>query len=106
MSINFRKQSVIGFIMIVVLLSGCAATPRLTYTNFNRVKAGMTEEEVIGILGEPTKVTSVNVDTGIGSLFGLDKLSGTNMIWNTEDAKANVIFFKGKVKSTNFTNQF
>jgi len=104
MSINF-SQSVIGFIMMVVLLSNCA-TPGLTYTKFNRVKEGMTEEEVIRILGEPTKVTSVNVDTGIGSLFGLNNLSGTNMIWNTGDAKANVIFFKGKVKSTNFTNQF
>jgi len=104
MSINF-SQSVIGFIIMVILLSSCA-TPRLTYTNFNKVKEGMTEEEVIRILGEPTKVTSVNVDTGIGSLLGLDKLSGTNMIWNTDDAKANVIFFKGKVKSTNFTNQF
>ena len=99
------SQTVIRLIMLVVLLSSCA-TPGLTYTNFNRVKEGMTEEEVISILGEPTKVTSVNVDTGIGSIFGLDKLSGTNMIWNTDNAKANVIFFKGKVKSTNFTNQF
>jgi hypothetical protein len=104
MSIKFN-QAVIGFVMLVTLLSSCA-TAGLTYTNFNRVKEGMTEEEVISILGEPTKVTSVNVDTGIGSLFGLDKLSGTNMIWSTNDAKANVIFFKGKVKSTNFTNQF
>jgi hypothetical protein len=104
MSIKF-SQVVIGFIMLVGLLSSCA-TPGLTYTNFNRVKEGMSEEEVISILGEPTKVTSINVDTGIGSLFGLDKLSGTNMIWSTQAAKANVIFFKGKVKSTNFTNQF
>jgi hypothetical protein len=104
MSIKY-SQAVIGLVMLVVLLSSCA-TPGLTYTNFSRVKEGMTETEVISILGEPTKVTSINVDTGIGSLFGLDKLSGTNMIWSNPDAKANVIFFKGKVKSTNFTNQF
>jgi len=46
------------------------------------------------------------VETGIGSIFGLDSLSGTNMIWTSGEAKAHVIFLKGKVKSKNFTNQF
>jgi hypothetical protein len=93
------------FIIVLVLLSSCA-TPRLTYTNFSKIQKGMTEGEVIKLLGEPTDVTSVSLDTGIGAIFGLDELSGTNMIWKTYDAKANVIFFKGKVKSANFTNQF
>jgi hypothetical protein len=102
----FRYKFISGFIMLAVLLSSCATPPRLTYSNFLQIEDGMTEQEVIGILGEPTKVTSGSLDTGIGSILGLDKLSGTNMFWETEEAKADVIFFKGKVKSKNFTNQF
>jgi len=92
--------------MLAALLSSCATPPRLTYNNFIQIQDGMTEQEVMNILGEPTKVTSGSLDTGIGSILGLDKLSGTNMIWVTDEAKADVIFFKGKVKSKNFTNQF
>jgi hypothetical protein len=42
----------------------------------------------------------------IGDILGVEKLSETHMIWKTTDAKALVIFFQGKVKSFNFTNQF
>ncbi len=102
----FRYKLISCFILLAVLMSSCATTPPLTYSNFTRVQDGMTEQEVMDILGEPTKVTSGSLDTGIGSVLGLDKLSGTNMIWVTEEAKADVLFFKGKVKSKNFTNQF
>lgn len=91
--------------ILVILLSSCA-TPRFSYTNFVQIKEGMTEEEVINILGEPTKVTSSSLETGVGKIFGIDSLSGTNMMWKTDDAKAYILFFKGKVKSKNFTNQF
>ena len=66
----------------------------------------MSEQDVIKILGQPDKVTSVNIDTGIGKVIGLNDLSGTNMIWSSASTKANVIFFQGKVRSSNFTNQF
>ncbi|MCK5877214.1 MAG: hypothetical protein KAG43_06230 [Candidatus Marithrix sp.] len=92
--------------ILVILLSGCA-TPQLNYTNFSRVEKGMTELEVIKILGEPTKVTGGSVDTGtIGTLFGFDNLSGTTMTWVTNDIKANVIFLKERVKTKSYSNQF
>jgi len=93
------------FIILAFLLSSCA-TSRLTYSHFTQIEKGMTEKEVINILGEPTKVTSGSLETDIGAIFGIGSLSGTNMIWKTGDAKAIVIFLKGKVKSKNFTNQF
>lgn len=92
-------------ILGIISVGGCASSS-LTYDNFLKVKPGMSEREVIRLLGEPHKVTSVNIDTGIGKVLGLGDLSGTNMIWSTTDAKANIIFLKGKVKSSNFTNQF
>jgi hypothetical protein len=101
---HLPKFAIIILLAFTLLLTGCA-TPGLTYTNFAKVQQGMTEQEVISILGEPTKVSSMNVDAGL-SILGLDSLSGTSMIWADGSAKANVIFFKGKVKSANFTNQF
>lgn len=93
------------YILGFICLAGCASSS-LTYSNFVKVKPGMSEREVIDLLGEPHKVTSVNIDTGIGSILGLGDLAGTNMIWTTPEAKANVIFLKGKVRNYNFTNQF
>ena len=102
----FRYKFISSFILLAVFMSSCATTPPLTYSNFTRIQDGMTEQEVMKILGEPTKVTSGSLDTGIGSVLGLDKLSGTNMIWVTDEAKADVFFFFFFVKSKNFTNQF
>jgi len=88
-------------ILIVFVSIGCS-TKRLTYTNFLKVEDGMTEKEVIQILGEPTDVTSV----GVGKVLGIETFSGTNMMWLTKEAKVNVVFFRGKVQSSNYTNQF
>jgi hypothetical protein len=92
------------FIMLAPLLSSCA-TSRVTYSNYLKIEKGMDEQEVVQILGEPTVVPSGKIDAGtIGSLFGLDNLSGTTMTWITDEAKANIIFFEGKVKTMGFTN--
>jgi len=93
--------------MPLLLLNCATIPPGLTYDNFLRIKKGMTEQQVIKILGEPTDITSVSVDAlGIGEIFGISEVSGTNMFWTTDKAKANIIFLQGKVKSSNFTNQF
>jgi hypothetical protein len=94
-------------ILLLLLLANCATTGGLNYNNFLKIKEGMSQEEVIDILGEPTDITSVSVSTGgLGGLFGLGNASGTNMIWVTGGAKANVIFVGNKVRSSNFTTQF
>lgn len=87
------------------LLAGCSSN-KLTYSTFLKVQKGMTPEEVIDILGDPTDVTAVSADMGFGAIFGLGDLSGTNMVWKSDEGKANVIFLNNKVKSSNFTNQF
>ncbi|OQW93627.1 MAG: hypothetical protein BWK79_10160 [Beggiatoa sp. IS2] len=103
----FSQLKYFSIILSIVLLANCATTGGLNYSNFLKVKDGMSQEEVIDILGEPTDITSVNLSTGgLGSLFGLGDVSGTNMIWAVGGAKANVIFVGNKVKSSNFTTQF
>jgi len=102
--LSYFYKSLTVLIMLAPLLSSCA-TPRVTYSNFLKIEKGMGEQEVVQILGEPTKVTSGKIDAGaIGSLFGLDNLSGTTMTWITDEAKANIIFFEGKAKTMGFTN--
>jgi len=101
-----NRYKILTIFIILITLFACS-TPGLTYSSFAKVQKGMTEQEVIDILGEPTKVTSVNLDAGtIGSIFGVEALTGTNMIWDTNNAKADIVFVQGKVKSANFTNQF
>ena len=97
----------IGTMIFVCLFWGCSTVSELTYRNFVKVENGMTEQEVVDILGEPTEVTSVSLDPGmVGNMFGIKELAGTHMIWKTDKAKANVILVGGKVRSANFTNQF
>jgi len=102
---SFYKTTTILFLLTFIM--ACSTPGELTPGNFRKIQEGMTEQEVIDILGDPTEMSSVNVSPGtIGSIFGVDKLSETHMIWKTTNAKALVIFFQGQVKSFNFTNQF
>lgn len=102
---SFYKNTTI--LLLLTFLISCSTPGELTPGNFRKIQEGMTEQEVVDILGDPTKMSSVNVAPGtIGSIFGIDTLSETHMIWETTNAKALVIFFQGKVKSFNFTNQF
>jgi hypothetical protein len=64
----------------------------------------MTEQEVLQILGEPTKSPVLNCQGQPVPFWVLIKLGGTNMIWIGEEARANIIFVQGKVKTANFTN--
>jgi hypothetical protein len=103
----FSQYKPLMMILLITLLASCATTGSLNYSNFLQVKEGMSQEEVIDILGEPSDITSVNLSTGgLGGLLGLGDVSGTNMIWATGGAKANVVFVGNKVKSSNFTTQF
>jgi hypothetical protein len=100
-----RKPMIYLIILIIIGITSCTLTPpRLTYSNFSQIKEGMTEQEVLQILGEPTKVTSIKLPGATSSILGIDKLGGTNMIWIGEEARANIIFVQGKVKTANFTN--
>lgn len=80
--------------MALALAAACliAACSRVTQDNFLKVQEGMSEEEVIAILGRPTESNSVTV---LG-------ISGTASRWVSGDAVIVVRFVNGKVALKSF----
>lgn len=69
-----------------------AACSKVTQENFAKVEEGMSEQEVIALLGSPTESNSVNV---LG-------VSGTASRWITNDTEVTVRFVNGKVALKTF----
>ncbi len=77
-------------IALLALLAGCASS-RLTRANYDRVAVGMTEREVVEILGDPDE------NKGGGIAIGDIDASGRVMTWESGDRHAVVTFAQGKV---------
>ena len=75
--------------MAIVVLAACS---KVTQENFSRIQDGMSEQEVIALLGTPTESSSVN-------LLGV---SGTSSRWTAGDAAISVRFVNGKVALKSF----
>ncbi|MEW5708017.1 MAG: DUF3862 domain-containing protein [Pseudomonadota bacterium] len=74
----------------LVVLTACGS--KITQENFDKIKAGMTQEEVTTLLGEPTE----------SSGFSLGNLSGTSAVWKDKDGAIHIQFVNGKVLSKQF----
>jgi hypothetical protein len=81
--------SLLTSVLAAVLLAACT---RITQENFSRIERGMTEQEVISILGSPTESSSVDV---LG-------ISGTAARWAGNNAEITVRFVGGKVALKSF----
>jgi hypothetical protein len=99
------------FLCFVVLTAGCALlNPRVSHDNYLKITNGMSEQQVSNILGEPTEVKSAgaNMDLGsvlginVGSLVGIDSLSGSYMKWQNAEASVHILFVGGKVRFKNY----
>ena len=73
----------------LLLLAACS---KVTQENFNKVQDGMSEQEVVALLGSPTSSSSVQV---LG-------ISGTSSNWEAGDAVITVRFVNGKVALKSF----
>ena len=69
-----------------------AACSKVNQENFAKIQEGMSEQEVISLLGSPTESNSVNV---LG-------ISGTSSRWVGRDAVIDVRFVNGKVALKSF----
>ena len=85
------KQKLIA-VSLCLLLIACT---RVNQENYDKVTSGMTYDQVINILGEPTKTTQL----------GLGELSTTTAIWECQNAKVVIQFFNDKVKMKNFQSK-
>jgi uncharacterized protein YcfL len=76
-------------VLAMLLLVACS---RVTQENFLKIQEGMSEQEVISVLGTPTESNSVNI---LG-------VSGTASRWVSGDAVIAVRFVNGKVATKTF----
>lgn len=75
--------------LLVLLLAACS---KVSEQNFGKIEEGMTEEQVMAILGKPTEANSVSV---LG-------VSGTTSRWVGNGATITVRFVNGKVALKSF----
>lgn len=70
--------------LLILLLAACS---KVSEENFAKIEEGMSEGQVIALLGQPTQATSVSV---LG-------VSGTTSRWEGSGAVITVRFVNGKV---------
>ncbi|HUQ24568.1 MAG TPA: hypothetical protein VM140_02775 [Burkholderiales bacterium] len=75
-----------------LLLSSCA---KVTQDNFARIEDGMSEQDVMTLLGKPTRSNSI----------GLLGFSGTSSSWASDDAEINVRFLNGRVALKSYASK-
>ena len=79
-------------LLALLAASLVAACSKVNQESFLKIQEGMSEEQVISLLGRPTESNSVNV---LG-------VSGTASRWVTSDTVITVSFVNGKVAFKSF----
>ncbi len=75
-----------------LLLVACGS--KITRSNFDKIKNGMTEAEVLSVLGKPTQSSS----TGVAGF------TGGASVWKSEKGTISVQFLNGKVIATQYSD--
>lgn len=78
------------FLAIMCFLTSCAQ--KISQENFEKIQPGMTMQQVVQILGEPTNVES----------FNIAGLSGTSATWEHHNAIISIQFLNNQVKIKTF----
>ena len=87
-----NRIAIVALVLVglgVVMLAGCGS--KVTKSNFDKIKVGMTTAEVEGILGKGTE--SKGVAGSVGDLTGSAKI----MTWTDGDKSITVTFVNDKV---------
>jgi hypothetical protein len=85
------KTKSLGCRLAILLIAGLflvGCFDRLSQASFNKVQKGMTFEEVVAILGQPTDSKSV----------GVGPLSATSSKWSNAKIEINIKFVNNKVQ--------
>lgn len=81
----------LALVAAAFLIAACGS--KLSEENFAKVKEGMSEQEVIAILGAPTETNSVQVLA----------VSGTSSTWKDAAATVSIQFVNGQVRLKSYT---
>lgn len=96
-----KRRGVFLVLFICCFLPACKS--KLTRTNVDKIKEGMTLQEVEAILGEGTKQSD---GAGIPMQFGINvpavNTRAETYLWESGDKSITVIFVDGKVKGQVF----
>jgi hypothetical protein len=85
-------KALIAAIMVSFAIAACSS--KVNQDNFDKIKTGMTEDEVKNILGPPTETSSM-------SIAGF---SGTSSKWESKNGTIVIQFFNGEVQIKEFSN--
>ncbi len=85
-------KAVIAVILVSFVVAACGS--KVNQANFDKIKTGMTQDEVKKILGSPTETSSM-------SIAGL---SGTSSKWEGKNGTIVIQFFNEKVQIKEFSS--
>lgn len=80
-------QMLKGLCALMIASIALTACSRVTQDNFEKIKPGMTMQEVIAILGEPSSSQSIN----------LAGVSGTTAVWESKDNEITIQLINDRV---------
>ncbi len=92
------RKSVAGYLFRLALVASlslvlAACGSKVNQANFDKIKNGMTQDEVISILGSPTDTSTVKIAG----------LSGSSAKWTDKQGTITIQFANGKVRFKQFT---
>lgn len=83
-----RKPNIVQIVFLgLFFLSLASCGSKVNEANFEKIKTGMTHEEVNQILGPPTESSGLSIGA----------LSGTASEWKSENGTITIQFLNGKV---------
>jgi hypothetical protein len=107
----FRRPEVLAPLLLVVALLGAAglawrfvgrgeekAPARFGLRDYDRIRGGMSESEVVGLLGEPDASERPGVNNRFLGLSGATIRQGTVRVWRDGEATIKVLFIGGRVR--------
>ena len=90
---SLRKLSLVALLAASVLLAACGS--KVTAENFERIQTGMTQKEIVAILGEPAETSAI-------SIAGL---SGGMSTWRDGNTVISVQFVNDKVQAKQLSRE-
>jgi hypothetical protein len=85
-------------LVMCVAIVGCGGS-RLSKSNYDKIKTGMTEAEVDAILGPGDTDTSIDVaDASVGGI-NVPGMSAANKTWKDGERSIHIGFMNGKVQT-------
>jgi hypothetical protein len=88
-----RRLQPLGIVLAALLLTACGS--KVSAENFQRIQTGMTQNEVVALLGEPTETSSVNI-AGV---------SGGMASWKDGGTVISVQFLNDKVQAKQLSKE-